>query len=299
MGGGRSAALGLGAAAAALRRRHLVLARRRAPRCGAGIAVRTALAATVEWPAEVEGYSCRPVVAEVPGLGPLAALVVDEASGASADEAAEELPDWIPKAWLNPVMGDGGVGDVYGAIGVWPAAFVAGEALRAWAAGRAGPWRCVEIGCGAGFPALLALRLGASVLAVDVEPLPLALLRAAAEAQQECGSIPAGAELETLCGQAGEVPLEGADVVVVSDLLYSVELGREVGLLLGEAVRNRGCHLVLTDGGRSGRASFLEAFVEALGSPAHFEDTPIPSWAPERVDLFDGEERATISVLKY
>lgn len=267
------------------------------------VLVRAVTLEALAFPAEVAGYACRPVEAEVPVLGRVVALVVDETVG--AEELEKEVPDWVPKAWLSPIVGDHGVGDIYGAIGVWPAAFVCSEALITWARGReaaisqtASPWRCVEIGCGAGFPSLVAAKLGASVRAVDTEALPLALLQASFDSQQQSGVFPATAQLETLHGDASEVKLEDADVIVVSDLLYSVGVGRAVGLRLGRAAKE-GRGIVLVDGGRSGREAFLQAFEDAYGAPGRFESVELPAWAPERTDLFDASRTVSVGVLRY
>ncbi|CAK0811347.1 unnamed protein product [Prorocentrum cordatum] len=144
----------------------------------------------------------------------------------------------------------------------------------------------------------MAGRLGASALAIDTEELPLAMLREAFEAQQAAGRVPAAAALEARVGDAREAPLQDADVIVVSDLLYNAELARTVGERIGQAAR-RGQHVVVTCGGRSGRAAFVEAFSEAVGSPGFFEDTPVPAWAPERRDLFDGGATSAVGVLRY
>lgn len=278
-------------------------------------AVATASVATIAWPAEVSGYTCRPVYADMPGIGELAALVVDDDSpeggqdsalaAAGAEEQEDEIPDWVPRSWLSPVLADDDVADIYGAIGVWPAAFVAADLLRQWtllrpAGAASGRPRMVEIGCGAGFPSLVGVRLGLEVLAVDTEALPLSLLVAAVVAQQGAGALPRGSTgmLETFHGDASVAPLRGADVILVSDLFYSEEIGHAVGTRLGEAAK-AGQHLIVIDGGRSGRAAFLKAFESALGRPGRFEDTPIPSWVPQRVDLFDHEERSSIGVLHF
>lgn len=305
-------ALGAGSAAgaaSAARKRAAARGRRRSrvPRGESGGGVVPAVRELPEWPAEVSGYPCRPVVAEVPGLGRLAALVIDDSTQDLVEEELENLPDWVPAAWLNPVVGDPDVGDLYGAIGVWPAASVAGQEVSRWAAEHQGRrWRALELGSGAGFPALVAASLGASgVLAVDTEPLPLALLQAAFDAQcqswmsrMQCATPPV---LETRCGDAREVALEGFDVVIVADLLYSKDLGQSLGRRLGAAVRAGCCEVILTDGERSGSDTFLAAFRDALGAAAWFEEVPVPEWAPacSRKDLFDGEARSSVRALRY
>ena len=54
------------------------------------------------------------------------------------------------------------------------AALASREAIRSTSWPR--PWpelRCLELGCGAGFPSLVAARLGATVYALDTEQLTL------------------------------------------------------------------------------------------------------------------------------
>jgi len=259
----------------------------------------------VAWPAAVGGYACRAVTADLPQLGAVAALIVDEAADVPEED---EIPDWVPAEWLSPVVGDSNVSDIYGAIGVWPAAYVAAEALMQHCPQGAGNWTCVEVGCGAGFPSLVAARLGAQVIGLDSEQLPLDLLRAAFDSQAKSGCFPEKASLQTLTCDATKAegafgddgPLVSADIVVVSDLLYSVELGEVVGKRLGRWARSAGPgRLVLTDGGRSGRTCFLEAFSETYGSKAHFEDVPVPAWAAQRDDFFDGERTTSVGLLRY
>eukprot|EP00929_Paragymnodinium_shiwhaense_P026534 TRINITY_DN15778_c0_g1_i1.p1 TRINITY_DN15778_c0_g1~~TRINITY_DN15778_c0_g1_i1.p1 ORF type:complete len:362 (-),score=70.38 TRINITY_DN15778_c0_g1_i1:160-1245(-) len=268
-------------------------------------AVAVAQETAVAWPSEVAGYRCRTVSAVLPTVGEVSALVVDETAGVE-ETNLEEVPDWVPKAWLSPVVGDSEVEDIYGAIGIWPAAFVASDELLSWFRGaREGgePWSCIEIGCGAGFPALVAARLGAQhVQGVDTERLPLDLLEASWAAQR--WHWPAGAEesscpkVEVIRGRAGEVSVDGIDVVLVSDLLYSQELGEIMGECLGKAAK-AGQHVILTDGRRSGRESFLQAFQAAYGSPGRFEDVPVPTWAPERTDFFDSSQMTVVGVFRY
>ncbi|CAK9074374.1 unnamed protein product [Durusdinium trenchii] len=245
-----------------------------------------------DWPTSVSGYAVRPIIAKLPHeIGSVAALVVDE----EAECVDEDIPEWVPAEWLSPVMGDSGVSDVYGAIGVWPAAFVAAEVVLQKAP-KGKPFSCLELGCGAGFPSLVAGRLGAErVYALDSEQLTLDLLQAAFERQGTCG------RLVPLLGDASKLPqdlLASVSLIIVSDLLYSVELGKSLGWCLGRWVIDEGRQLVLTDGGRSGRPAFLEAFREASSSDACFEDVPVPDWAPQKGDFFDGTSTQTVGLLR-
>lgn len=237
----------------------------------------------------VGGYAVRPVTADLPDIGEVTAYVVDEEA-----EKVDDVPDWVPAEWLSPVMGDS---DVYGAIGVWPAAFVAAEEVMKYAGGKkGGDWSCLELGCGAGFPSLVAAKRGAaSVYALDTEQLTLDLLQAAFDQQGQGRLIP-------LLGDAQDLPqepLSSVPLVVVSDLLYSVPLGRALGESLAKWLKGQERKLILTDGGRSGRWAFLEAFSEAHGSQAYFEDVPVLPWAPQKGDFFDGSETATVGLLRY
>eukprot|EP00439_Symbiodinium_sp_Y106_P053764 s2961_g7.t1 len=191
------------------------------------------------------------------------------------------------------------------AIGVWPAAFVAGEMVLRFGAeqtSKGEPWKCLEVGCGAGFPSLVAAKLGAQVLAFDSEQLPLDLLQEAFLRQKSSSCLPALASLVVRRGDATAMEddlFDSVDLVVVSDLLYSVELGEAVGRRLGTWLRDQEGTLILTDGGRSGRAAFLEAFQAAYGAEARFEKRPVPVWATQTSDFFDGAETQSVGVLRY
>jgi len=233
------------------------------------------------------------VVATVPDIGQVVAYVVDEDADRVEDE---EIPEWVPAEWLSPVMGDSDVSDVYGAIGVWPAAFVAAEAVMRYAAKVTASWACLELGCGAGFPSLVAARLDATVYALDTEQLTLDLLQTAFDEQGQGRLIPLLGDAEDL----PEEPMSSVSLIVVSDLLYSVELGSSLGTSLAKWLHEKeGRELILTDGGRSGRQAFLQAFKDAYGSPAFFEDVPVPSWAPQKGDFFDGSATTTVGLLRY
>eukprot|EP00435_Cladocopium_sp_Y103_P010261 s794_g2.t1 len=240
----------------------------------------------------VSGYAVRPVTADLPDIGEVTAYVVDEEA-----EQVDDVPDWVPAEWLSPVMGDSDVSDVYGAIGVWPAAFVAAEEVMKYASATLGEWSCLELGCGAGFPSLVAAKSGAaSVYALDTEQLTLDLLQAAFDQQGQGRLIPLLGDAEDL----PQEPLSSVPLVVVSDLLCSVQLGRALGETLAKWLKGqKERKLILTDGGRSGRLAFLEAFSEAHGSQAYFEDSPVPFWAPQKGDFFDGSETASVGLLRY
>lgn len=313
------------------------------------------------FPHEVASYQVRPVWALLPEPhAHVAALVV-----ADAPEEDEELPEWVPASWRSPVLADSNTQDVYGAIGVWPAAFAVVERLRVDGQLQSRAARhckergsaalcCVEMGCGAGLPSLAAAALLPAVgcrvgddsavvdfplllelVAVDSEALPLAFIKAAFEAQQHVagGPFPEGVSLRCLQADLIEVAtsgsesreggaetevlkvLEQADLILVSDVLYTPELGRALGVLLGRAVRPEEKEnaavappaILLACGGRRGRNSFLEAFQAELGpeGAAWFEELPVPTWAagpkgedPPR-DLFDGEPCKAVECLCF
>lgn len=267
-----------------------LVARRRKKELTSRLARRAATGPKVS---SVSGYAVRPVTADLPEIGEVTAYVVDEEAGRVEDD----VPDWVPAEWLSPVMGDSDVSDVYGAIGVWPAAFVASEEVMKYASEQRSDWSCMELGCGAGFPSLVAAKGGAaSVYALDTEQLTLDLLQAAFDQQGHGRLIPVLGDAQDL----PQEPLSSVPLVVVSDLLYSVPLGRALGESLAKWLKEeKERQLILTDGGRSGRWAFLEAFSEAHGSQAYFEDVPVPPWAPQKGDFFDGSETATVGLLRY
>lgn len=148
----------------------------------------------------------------------------------------------------------------YGSV-LWPS----GVAVAMWLVeqgDRLAGARVLDVGAGTGLCSLAAASLGADVLAVDVDPLPLQLLDEAARRQ--------ALSVETApFNLLGEEPLPDAEIVLFADLLYESLLARRTGRRAVEALA-RGSEVVVGDPERAFRDSF-SAVLHRAGYPAPFD----------------------------
>ena len=148
---------------------------------------------------------------------------------------------------------------------LWPGAHLAAKLLDTNSASVCGR-TVLALGAGTGLEALVAARLGAArVIACDISPLALALLRHGAE-RADLANV-ATQTFDLFSNEA--LPL--ADVLVCSDLLYNPELAAQVGRRCGEALaaakqRGSGLSLLVTDSQRfsGGQSAFTNALLEQL-----------------------------------
>ena len=82
--------------------------------------------------------------------------------------------------------------------------------------------------------------------------------------------------------------LDEVDCVVAADLLYEEDVSSALGQLLGDWVSQKDAnnalyHLVVVDPSRRSRDAFLQAFRDASGKDAFFEEVHVDS-----EDVFDG-----------
>jgi len=260
----------------------------------------------------VKSVVVRPTPALPDGRRGLCALVV-------SDEEDDDLEEcrvlWFPPPGTAAQQAISQLQDSFGVLGVWPAAWVAAECvlklcLEAKEEGRP-PLRILEIGCGSGLPSLCALATGASVVATDLEELPLALLKAAAISQDLPG------QLETLRVDALSAVGSGFgraycpsetqqfDVIVCSDCLYKVDVAQAIGKILARALsKHPGTKLVVTDAYRRGRDAFLDTLTIDLGllhsgSLPGFESVAVPPWAVDEArDPFNGSATEEVGLLR-
>lgn len=150
----------------------------------------------------------------------------------------------------------------YGAVS-WPAGFaVASLLLGEDLQGRT----VVDVGAGTGLVAVAAALAGATVCAVDVDPLSEVLVERAA--------VRAGVSVR--CARFDVMtrdPLPPGDLVVVADLLYEPTLAGAIARRVAEALA-RGSRVVVGDPGRAGRAAFASLLAD-LGRPPRFDDVTV------------------------
>lgn len=145
--------------------------------------------------------------------------------------------------------------DPYGSV-CWPSSLMLANELAELAErrGSLSGLRVLEIGAGSGLVSVVAMHLGADVIATDVADLPLnSLLPASLRGAVESGA-PGTYRVEKLDILAGQ-DLPRADLICASDLLYENSLAEALGRLLAESSRS---FLVTDPGRRQGREEFLK-----------------------------------------
>lgn len=183
-------------------------------------------------------------------------------------------PRELVELWMG---GDGGAAvgalnrgststhDPFGVV-LWPGAHLAARMLdtnRNAVSGQS----VLALGAGTGLECLMAARLGAArVLACDISPLALALLRHGAEKAGLSDRV----ETQVLDLFSDEA-VPAADVLVCADLLYNPELATQVGRRCGEALtaaaaRGSPLSLLVTDSQRfsGGGDSFTTGLLAQL-----------------------------------
>ena len=137
---------------------------------------------------------------------------------------------------------------------LWPGAVATAQRLAQCLASR--PERSptiLEIGAGNGLCSIAAALTGARVLATDISPLALTLLKAAA-VDQDCSSRIKIATFD-ICSSAALPP---ADIVLVADLLYDSTLAFHAARRVLEAAERGSEVIVGGDPKRAARQTFLD-----------------------------------------
>jgi len=184
--------------------------------------------------------------------------------------------------------GAGDMPDPFGVV-LWPGAHLAARLLDTNSASVRG-CTVLALGAGTGLEALVAARLGASrVIACDISPLALALLRHGAE---RAGLANVETQTFDLFSQDA-LPL--ADVLVCSDLLYNPELAAQVGRRCGEALttakqRGSGLSLLVTDSQRfsGGQTAFTKALLEHLPLAGREDAAAALCWQATHLEQITG-----------
>lgn len=99
--------------------------------------------------------------------------------------------------------------------------------------------------------------------------------------------------------------VERFDVIVCSDCLYKSEVARSIAVLIGRALLAYPMtRVVVTDANRQGRQDFLSELDSILGlslagaTAPHFQAVPVPAWAADEADPFDGSMPEELGLLK-
>lgn len=252
----------------------------------------------------VEGFSTRRVCCQPSWLdAPLCPLVVNN------DPDFEDLhsiahPDHPLQVMLSSLK------DPYGAMDIWPCAYLATEQIHLLCLSskveNLRNYSVVEFGAGAGLPSLACLEMEArQVFAFDIEPLPLAFLRAAVPPPLRCRLITKEFDLRQL--QYDSFEPQEAHIYIASDILYKEDVASSLAVFLAHSLVHNGAELIVTDPGRKGRAAFLSTFVRTVRSlagsddfEAEFIDQALPLWAAVSEDPFDGSSQAsTVGLLTW
>lgn len=280
-----------------------------------------------EMPDMVGEYQVTSVCVQPAALRPwgrrsICALVVSDEENW---EAQSQQVMWNPPVGSSAMQAISTLGDAFGVLGVWPAAWVAADRvltlMRSRAQALSRPVRVLEIGCGSGLPSLCALAAGADVVATDLEELPLRLLEEAAFCQQ----LPGDLQTFTLDVLQAAPPSEASgygwplqeratcpsdteafDIIVCSDCLYKLDVSASIGRLIARALLRRPMtSVVVTDADRRGRQLFLDTLAKKLGlglgasSLPSFEVVEVPAWAADDAkDPFSGESTDEVGLLR-
>jgi len=273
-------------------------------------------------PEEVDDYRVTPVCVQpkppIQGYGrnAICALVVSD-----EEEETQDSVFWQPPAGTAAQQAISTLGDAFGVLGVWPAAWVAAEQVIALCTSRRRrASQILEIGCGSGLPSLCALASGCDVVATDLEELPLQLLRAAATSQDLRGHL----EIQPMDVLAAAGKSRGAggivrqpksscpsdtqrfDAIVCSDCLYKLDVAEAIARLLARALlRSPMTRVIVTDADRRGRQTFLDVLAVSLGlgqgnsTVPVFVNTRVPAWAADSArDPFDGTSTQEVGLLR-
>lgn len=160
-------------------------------------------------------------------------------------------------------------------IQVWDGAYLLSRILQRYLevapvdhTSRLRKLQVVDLGCGNGLASLFCAAHGIPVKALDFNPLTLQLLRMGhAKLFNSCVDPSSVGKVECmLFNMADESQrLPTCDLLLMSDVIYSKELGKLAAKRVAEAVNVHNSTVLLTDPGRSTVAVFLEELRARLG----------------------------------
>lgn len=167
-------------------------------------------------------------------------------------------------------------------IQVWDGAFLLSRILQNYLemspidrTSRLRKLQVVDLGCGNGLASLFCASHGIAVKALDFNPLTLQLLEMGHKKLLGCAVDPSsigGVECQLFNMAIETQRLPACDLLLMSDVIYSKELGKLAAIRVAEAMNVHNAAVLLTDPGRSTVAFFLEELKARLGpqSPSRF-----------------------------
>lgn len=142
---------------------------------------------------------------------------------------------------------------------LWPSSLVLARFLRAEAACIAGR-RCLDIGCGIGFTALVGQWLGAVVLGMDYEPAALSFARRNARLNQVPSPLWAVMDWRRPAIAPGSI-----DVAWGGDIMYERRFAEPLAYFLRHVLRPGGCAFVAEPTRTVYEAFFAAVNAQGLG----------------------------------
>ncbi len=178
------------------------------------------------------------------------------------DEAIELICEAMtPEEQLDPFAED--LCPYFGIL--WPAAEALAQFLHAYPELIKNK-KVLELGCGLGYPSMVATYQGAEVLATDFHPDVEFYF------QRNCRHSALSCSYKRLNWREGSGDIGQFDVVMGSDILYESKHAREVALGLLKFLKPGGT-ILLSDPGRN----YLQKFIDAINQEGlHEEITTIP-----------------------
>lgn len=190
-------------------------------------------------------------------------------------QSLDEAIDQVCEVLTNEEQKDPFAEDLCPYFGIlWPAA----EALSRYLNENPGLIKnkmILELGCGLGYPSLVATHFGAKVLATDFHPdVEEYFLRNCRHSNLAC-------EYLRLNWREDKQDIGLFDIVMGSDVLYESKHASEVAKGLIRFLKPGG-KIVLSDPGRN----YLQAFLEAMKSEGYMEESELISVKDKEVFVF-------------
>lgn len=195
-------------------------------------------------------------------------IIAYERENLDEDELLERALG-VQEAEGNAAAGTRQFHDTLG-LHAWPSGFVAAKCILDMLPNERDQYKVLELGCGTGIPSLAAYNAGVNVVIATDLDVDL-ISRSFEEQSQTCGNAFRCMELDLLNKLACENLIKDTrpNLIIAADCFYDAALAKSVGQIMGIAVQNYGCNILVADPGRldgRGRDLFLDGFKSELSS---------------------------------